>query len=233
MGFNKLIDQKENDILRIFVKIDYVHHFFTQMRPNCPYILVTHNGDLAVNGEHNQYLEDPKLIKWYGQNIDIEHPKLFSIPIGIANEKWPHGDENIFFDVLRENRKKENLVYSNFDVRTNPVEREKCLSALKAQHLPITEKVPFKTYLQDLASSYFVISPNGNGIDCHKTWESLYLKSIPVVTRSINSNFYQNLPILIIESWEKFDASFLSVDLYKRIWKDFKIDNLKVGNYAY
>ena len=33
--------------------------------------------------------------------------KLVSIPIGLANEKWPHGDENIFIEVLEKKMPKE------------------------------------------------------------------------------------------------------------------------------
>jgi hypothetical protein len=74
--------------------------------PSIPFILVTHNGDLPVDGNYLQYMDNPNLIKWYGQNIMVIHPKLQSIPIGIANEKWDHGNESIFFDVMNQKIKK-------------------------------------------------------------------------------------------------------------------------------
>jgi hypothetical protein len=79
-------------------------------------------------------------------------------------------------------------------------------------------KLPFNQYLEEVAKSYFVISPNGNGVDCHKTWESLYLKSIPIVTKSINVDFYKNYPIIIINDWSELNLSILTVDTYNKLW---------------
>ena len=66
-------------------------------------------------------------------NIDTIHPKLQPIPIGIANEKWPHGDKNILLKIINENNKKENLVYCNFDITTNYNKRNNTMIACK-QH---------------------------------------------------------------------------------------------------
>lgn len=83
-----------------FVKIDFVKHFFELYKPTSEYILITHNGDLGVTSEHMDILNDPHLMVWFAQNIHIEHPKLTSIPIGIANEIWPHGDVNILNEIM-------------------------------------------------------------------------------------------------------------------------------------
>lgn len=229
-GFNILSEPKENEIIKIFVKIDYVHSFF-KTRQERPYILYTHNGDLAVDDNYLTYLDDPNLIKWYGQNIMTTHPKLKSIPIGIANEKWPHGDETIFNEVLNKNIKKERLIYVNFDVNTNRAERNYCISELNKKGLEMQPKLPFKEYLEEVAKSYFVVSPNGNGIDCHKTWESLYLKTIPIVTKSINVDFYLDYPIKVIDSWSDFNPLDYTIDLYNKSWSDFDADNLKFKNF--
>jgi hypothetical protein len=84
----------------------------------------------------------------------------------------------------------------------------------------------FKQYLNELHLSLFSISPNGNGIDCHKIWESLYLRTIPIVTKSINIDYYNDFPILIIENWESFKKEEITIELYNEIIK--KYDNLKL-----
>jgi len=231
-GFIKHTEPKDDEILRVFVKVDYIHNFFRQKQYR-PYILFTHNGDLPIGGSYLKYLEDVNLIKWYGQNIMTSHPKLSSIPIGIANEIWPHGNENIFNEVICENNKKERLIYMNFDVNTNINERNYCLEQLNNKGLFMNEKLPFKEYLREVSKSYFIISPNGNGIDCHKTWEALYLGSIPIVTKSINIDFYKNLPILIINDWESFDITIITKELYKKIWGDFDNEKLILKKFIY
>lgn len=95
----------------------------------------------------------------------------------------------------------------------------------------MSEKLPFKDYLTELAKSYFVISPNGNGIDCHKTWEALYLKTIPIVTKSINIDYYKNYPILIIENWRDFNIKNITIDMYNTLWNNFNLENLQIKKF--
>ena len=41
------------------------------------------------------------------------------------------------------------------------------------------------SYYLNLKKSKFCICPEGNGPDCHRLWESLYLDVIPICKRSI------------------------------------------------
>ena len=228
-GYGVINEPKDNEIPKFFIKTDYIDYFFINHKPNYEYIVMTHNSDYHITSNYLKYLEDGLLIKWYGQNIDFVHPKLHSIPIGIANEKWLHGDKKLLNKVINENNIKDNLVYANFSLHTNFSERSKCLNEINKQGLDKTEIKNFEGYLRDLSKSYFVVSPNGNGVDCHKTWESLYLKTVPIVTESININFYKNLPIIIISDWSKFNINELNEETYNKIWGDFNPKKLNVN----
>ena len=51
----------------------------------------------------------------------------------------------------------------------------------------------------------FVLSPIGNGLDCHRTWEAIYLGCVPVVLcGSLSEEFTSNLPIFAVEDWSDF-----------------------------
>jgi hypothetical protein len=67
----------------------------------------------------------------------------------------------------------------------------------------------------------FVISPPGNGIDCHRTWESLYMGCIPVV---IKNDIYKNwnLPIIQLNDYSELTNDILD----SFIDKDFNYDML-------
>lgn len=223
-GFIKHSEPINDETLKIFVKIDYVHSFFN-LNLDTQYILFTHNGDLPINDNYSHYMYTPNLLKWYGQNVMTIHPKLLSIPIGIANEIWPHGDEKVLSEVIGQNITKERLIYVNFDVNTNRRERNYCLSELNQRGLEMQTKLPFKEYLEEVAKSYFVVSPNGNGVDCHKTWEALYLKTIPIVTKSINVEFYLDYPIIVIDSWSDFNPLDYTIDFYYKTWAEFDNKN--------
>jgi hypothetical protein len=229
-GFLKRSEPIKGETLKIFVKIDYVRSFFA-LNIETPYILFTHNGDLPVDDNYLIYMDNPNLLKWYGQNIMTRHPKLSSIPIGLANEIWPHGDEKIFGEVINQNLLKERLIYVNFDLNTNRCEREYCLNKLNQQGLEMGDKLPFKEYLQEVSKSYFVVSPDGNGVDCHKIWEALYLKTIPIVTKSVNIDYYKGYPIYVINDWSSFTLLDLSLNLYDSLWLKFDNKLLDFKNY--
>ena len=198
----------------LFVYIYALDMFFNKVYPllNAPFVLVTHNSDDEVNSKYEKYLNEGKIKRWYSQNINLDHPKLISVPIGIANSQWgvgewKHGDIRLLDSIRNENILKTNLVYKNFDVKTSISRRLGVLES--TQSIPLIRNRSQDQYLRDVASSKFNICPMGNGIDTHRMWESLYLGSIPIVQDCINNRQYQELPILMISDWESITPEFL------------------------
>lgn len=68
------------------------------------------------------------------------------------------------------------------------------------------------------------ISPRGNGIDCHRTWEALYLDIVPIVWNSTLNTLYTNLPIIVINNHTELTESYLRDRLHEIAMK--KIANL-------
>jgi len=217
------IDQFDN--MKIFVKTDFLFDFEFKILPkiNRNFILYTHNSDLCIDNKYLSILNNIFLVKWYGQNINTVHDKLQSIPIGLANKRWQHGNVEILKKIISENNKKDNMIYCNMDINTNYAERTNCLQSISP--IQNSNRVNFETYLRNVSKSYFVISPNGNGIDCHKTWESFYLKSVPIITESINSSYYKDYPFLILNKWSDFNKIDLNIDLYNQIINNKKSES--------
>lgn len=67
--------------------------------------------------------------------------------------------------------------------------------------------------LHDTAA--FVLSPQGNGIDTHRVYESLNLGSVPIVHTSPLDQLYRLFPIIIIQDW----SDFISCEQLQG-WKD-------------
>jgi len=64
---------------------------------------------------------------------------------------------------------------------------------------------------QQYANSKFVVSPEGVGLDCYRTWEALLLGSVPVV---VNSEFesdvlFHGLPVARLQNWMQLNESAL------------------------
>jgi hypothetical protein len=56
------------------------------------------------------------------------------------------------------------------------------------------------TWQRQVEFSY-VLSPSGGGLDCHRTWEAIALRCIPIVKVSPLSRLYEPLPVLIVRDW--------------------------------
>jgi hypothetical protein len=189
----------------IFVKIDFIKQFCEQYLPhiNYSFVLITHDSDNPVNETHLPLLQNPFLVKWFGMNCHIIHDKLQPIPIGIANECWPHGDKQSLLDVANTESEKTHLLYSNFSEGTNLNQRQNVnniLKDLKGLYIEKNTK-SYKEYLQTVKKYKFILSPPGNSTDCHRVWESIYIGTIPVVLKSIPMVYFKDCPILFINEW--------------------------------
>lgn len=49
----------------------------------------------------------------------------------------------------------------------------------------------------------FSVSPHGNGLDCHRTWEDLILGCIVIVKTSPLDPLYEGLPVVIVRDWSE------------------------------
>jgi hypothetical protein len=49
----------------------------------------------------------------------------------------------------------------------------------------------------------FSVSPHGNGLDCHRTWEDLSLGCIVIVKTSPLDSLYEGLPVVIVQDWSE------------------------------
>jgi len=57
----------------------------------------------------------------------------------------------------------------------------------------------------------FSISPHGNGLDCHRTWEDLVLGCIVIVKTSPLDKMYKGLPVVIVNDWDEITPENLEI----------------------
>jgi hypothetical protein len=198
----------------IFVYTHLLRSFVARILPRLEqrFVLITHNSDHGVGTEFEALLADPRLVHCFAQNTLIRHPKLTALPIGVANAQWPHGNlPALLAAANRPRAHRRDVVYVNFDVRTNPPVRVPLLQRLQSSPLAwAAPPRPFADYLEDMASCRWVVSPPGNGVDCHRTWEALYLGATPVVARTPHgAALHDGLPIVQLEDLGVLDRAQL------------------------
>ena len=155
------------------------------------------------------------------------NPKVFGIPLGITSDcddsplHRIYGNKEIMFDVFNKPIEKTKFVYINFDINTNVNIRKPIYDKFKNYDW-VTVGVNNQTlegrkqYLIDIKSSKFIFCPEGNGVDTHRIWESLYMGSIPIVIYKDTHHLFTDLPILFINSWNEINYEFLE-EKYKEI----------------
>ena len=74
-------------------------------------------------------------------------------------------------------------------------------------------------YYQSMYNHKYVVSPLGNGVDCGRVWQAIYLGTIPIIPRHININFYLDLPILVYDDLSQLTEQFLE-NQYDKIIKN-------------
>ena len=193
---------------KVFVKGDYLETYFHKIHPliKNKYILFSHNSDEVIDSKYKQYI-DKKIIHWFAQNlVDNFSNEVSLIPIGLEN-RWyfKNGRLNPIRKIKKIKQEKDILLLSLFNVGTNP-ERILINDIIgDNSQVVIPDRKNKLDYLSYIQRSKFNLCPEGNGPDTHRVWESLMLKSIPIM---IKNNFSKqltdyNIPILLIDDWDK------------------------------
>ena len=212
-----------------FCNPEFLEYFFRHVAPESKYVLFTHNSnvDRPIDASFARRLAQPELLAWFAINVELRHPKLHSIPLGVGNPI--KCDPDAFRAVQDRPPGRSELFEASFDVSTNPVERVYCIEQTGIRPAPKTRTQ--REFYERLASAYFCISPNGNGVDCYRTWQALYLGTIPVVTRSILTEQHPCIPWIVLDDWADFHAVDFSEELYERTWGDWDPSALTLDRY--
>lgn len=217
----------------VYTHTMYARHLFKKIKNiKKEFIVITHNADINVD-----FAPPDNVIRWFTQNVNIVHDRIESIPIGLENDRWFVGvdKKNKMLAKLQEEHKSiyqltGNLVYMNFNVNTNAGKRAEPYNLFKDKSW-VTIKMgengqDFDGYIDSVYNHKFVVCPEGNGMDTHRTWECLYMGTIPIEKRNLNNRFYSDLPICFVDDWGQVTEKFLEneyIRIKSLIWNHSKL----------
>lgn len=169
-------------------------------------VIILHNSDSCPDLEKVKCLSKIG-IKVFAININQKINNVTTIPIGLENSHLRRNGSIHFYNPLRlsERSKKDNLLLVSFSVKTNFKERNR-ISDICSKHGYKNIHYQMLQYRNQLLRSFFVVSPPGNGIDCHRTWEACYLKCVPIIEKKYYLFDHVDLPILIVDDYQEFFA---------------------------
>jgi hypothetical protein len=128
------------------------------------------------------------------------------------------------------------IMYCNFQFNTYGTkygyDRKDVIPALPSDYVYVEKnKTPRTVSWKTQSNCAFVVSPHGNGMDCHRTWEALLLGCIVIVRKSEIDTLYDELPVLIVDEWTDITSDLLqdTIEEYKK--RKYKYDKLKLVYY--
>ena len=232
-----------------YAKTDYI----STLVPGAPGRIVTHNGGWNIRrGPHGwfavtspncsvSFAEIPEGWHWWCLNAEADDPRLHGVPLGVDNWEVPEcgrGSKHytlppdgslagmLILDRIGKRLPLVNRVYLRLRLDTAPYERTYCQKALENAPFvtSVDDRVDTDTFFDALASHEFVLCPEGNGIDCHRIWEALYLGCWPIVKRTRAMLEFKGLPILWVDSWDDVQEWLLDAHLEKVKDGQFSMD---------
>jgi hypothetical protein len=211
-----------------FCNPEFLEYFFRTLAPADDYVLFTANSnvDRGVDERFRRQLDCPRLIAWFAINAELRHPKLFSLPLGVGNPI--KCDPVILKRVQRLGLPKTQLFEASFGIATNVAERTHCIAQTG---IAPAAKVGPEEHFRRVASAHFCISPNGNGVDCYRTWQALYLRTIPIVTESLLTEQHPELPLIVLRDWSDFRSIDFTPELYERTWGGWDPAEISIDRY--
>ena len=204
-------------------------------------ILVTGHSDLGIDESYMDVLNSPSLVVWFCTNKLFSHPKLKSLPLGITNQFEPAslgrhriiGNTDRILSVAQEKNLKLSspLAYLNISQSNYPQERNEIVS-LFAHRNWVTYRNPdisengHEQFLKNIHQHKFVFAPRGHGVDTHRLWECLYLRTIPIVKRHVGMEDFTDLPILFIDEWCEITEEYLHHTYDKMMQTEYSMSKI-------
>lgn len=112
------------------------------------------------------------------------------------------------------------------------INRKNIRKILEKNNIKFNEHQTAGNYYKNLPTYKFVISPEGNGIDCHRHYEALIAGCIPVIERSeIIEKKFGNCPILYTTDYREITPEYLEEKYQKMLDTKYSFDKLFLENW--
>jgi len=200
----------------VYVKTDFIGQFFSNIFPKIKskFILITHNSDYSTNTGHRHYLDEEKLIAWFGVHTSFEHPKFLPLTIGFGNAVY--ADQLKFIREFDHNSlikwsQRKYLLYINFNANNNMSKRNHLFSLFKdiPDVLIIDHKTDYLTFMNNIGNSKFTLCPVGNGLDTHRFTEAIFMGSIPILEKSLLMPIYKETTSIVLNDLRDLNITML------------------------
>lgn len=187
--------------------------------PNNKFVIFTSHEDTPID----QGIEIPaNVLGIHAVNAEYNNDKIHPFPYGLQREM--ENDERISLMKLRIehniNTAPKKLLYINCGLGLERNANERAY-LVNFEGLPWTTcrfdkdskffpYVKYNDFLDELQRHKFMVCPQGHGLDCHRNWESLYMRRVPVMKdHPYFRRLMKGFPVLFVKDWSDITEQLL------------------------
>lgn len=229
----------------------FVNHLLPHIKTR--FILVSGDSDDQIpieslsSNDFDRLIADDRLIVWFSQNLIYspkQYPKIQFLPIGLdyhsmvnCDSSWgpkssPKTQEQLLFAVVKKARpfvERKPTAYTTFHFAIHRGSRQQAYDQIPKDLVyyeprPVTRLESFNRQIEYA----FVVSPQGEGIDCHRTWEALCLGCIPIMISTPIDDMFEGLPVLIVKEWSDVTRELLNKTIAEYSMKEWCMEKLQL-----
>lgn len=230
----------------VYICTDALENFISFVLPKItfPFYLYTGDSDTELSDKTldkisvRSLLESGKIRKWFAQNNSSTCELIESIPIGLdyhtvtkfpnpweSNSASPQEQEYQLLVTSMNSQKfkdRRPLILCDALLNINSEDRVICQNIISPKlGIRPFSRLSRNALWREYSKYMFVLSPEGRGLDCHRTWEAIALGCVPIVKKSALSRLFEDLPVLEVEDWSLVTGELLEkqIDLFSAFFK--------------
>ena len=202
MRVDKMME--ENDLLHLLAEI--------MLLKETKFIIFCSNEDTPITEDIHPHIPQ-NVLAIYAANAVGYGGKVHPIPYGLQRKLYP---VDVRLDemqkALESDSKPTKLLYINHAEHTNISERGNIREMFANKSFAtISPRVDYPEYCRMIQQHKFMICPEGNAVDCHRNWEVLLLKRVPIMKRNpYLEECYKDYPILWVDDYADVNKTLLA-----------------------
>jgi hypothetical protein len=204
-SLNAFVENNGTNFKRVYILGQLVKKFISEInnmqKTKVNAIIIMESDTTQKTGEISSLLTIAKRI--YSNNLMGSHENIIPIPLGIERQCYRSAGRLKDFkkNVKMDSKSRKINFFIAWNDETNPKRKTyKDYFRNIERSLVLDSRLNARSIHKIMRNSLFVPSPAGNGLDCHRTWEAVYLGCVPVVLKSEFCGD-ESWPVLVVNQW--------------------------------
>lgn len=177
--------------------------------PDMKFIIFTNLEDTPTDDYIFDAIPD-NVVRVCAVNAISHGGKVVAAPYGIQRKMNPWDNRN---EILAEQTEESPHKLLQVSLKEDSHSERRGLKnffAEKQWALVDNTRVDYPTFLKRMKECKFVLCPRGNAIDCHRNWETIYMRRVPVMKRTpYLEHLFEEYPVLFVDDYSQVTEELL------------------------